>query len=85
MLCMGVALVTKCVVNACPRRQRQCYISIHFIVGGTAALVWKLGKEGVLQCTEVSRRSIRVAQFLSSAQTSCKYGIIVGLLAASLL
>ena len=37
---MGVALVTKCVVNACPR---SAILVVHFIVGGVAVLMAKLG------------------------------------------
>ena len=36
----GVALVTKCVVNACPR---SAILVIHFIVGGITVLMVKLG------------------------------------------
>ena len=44
---MGVALVTKCVVNACPR---SAILVVHFIVGAVAILKAKLG----------TRRSISV-------------------------
>ena len=44
-----MALVTKYIMDACPRRQRQCYISI---VRDVAALVWKLGTR---QSTSVYR------------------------------
>ena len=37
---MGVALVTKRVVNAC---HRSAILVVHFIVGGTTVLVTKLG------------------------------------------
>ena len=37
---MGMALVTKCVVNACPR---SVILVIHFIVGGVAVFMVKLG------------------------------------------
>ena len=37
---MGVALVTKRVVNAC---HRSAILVVHFIVGGTAVLMAKLG------------------------------------------
>ena len=37
---MGVALVTKHVMNACPR---SAILVVHFIVGGTAVFVAKLG------------------------------------------
>ena len=37
---MGVALVTKRVVNACPR---NAILVVHFIAGGAAVLVVKLG------------------------------------------
>ena len=38
-----MALVTKHVVNACPRRKGSAILVIHFIVGDTAVLVVKLG------------------------------------------
>ena len=38
---MGVALVTKCVLNDCPR---SAILVIHFIVGGVAVLMAKLGR-----------------------------------------
>ena len=44
---MGVALVTKRIVNACPR---SAILVIHFIVGAVAAFMVKLG----------TRRSISV-------------------------
>ena len=37
---MGVALVTKHVVNACPR---SAILVVHFIVGGAAVLMARLG------------------------------------------
>ena len=37
---MGVALVTKRVVDACPR---SAILVVHFIVGGVAVLMAKLG------------------------------------------
>ena len=37
---MGVALVTKRVVNAC---HRSAILVVHFIVGGAAVLMAKLG------------------------------------------
>ena len=37
---MGVALVTKLIVNACPR---SAILVVHFIVGGVAVFVAKLG------------------------------------------
>ena len=40
ILWMGVALVTKRVVNAC---HRSAILVVHFIVGGAAVLVVKLG------------------------------------------
>ena len=40
MLWLGVTLVTKHVMNACPR---SAILVVHFIVGGTAVLVAKLG------------------------------------------
>ena len=40
---MGVALVTKRIVNACPRRKRSAILVVHFIVGDAAAIVEKLG------------------------------------------
>ena len=40
MLWMGVALVTKRIVNAC---HRSAILVIHFIVGGAAVLMAKLG------------------------------------------
>ena len=40
ILWMGVALVTKRVMNAC---HRSAILVIHFIVGGTAVLMVKLG------------------------------------------
>ena len=46
---MGVALVTKCIVNTCPR---SAVLVVHFIVGGTAVLTAKLGTR---QSTSVYR------------------------------
>ena len=37
---MGVALVTKHIMNACPR---NAILVVHFIVGGVAVLMAKLG------------------------------------------
>ena len=37
---MGVALVTKGIVNACPR---SAILVVHFIVGGVAVFMAKLG------------------------------------------
>ena len=38
---MSVALVTKCVVNTCPM---SAILVVHFIVGGVAVLMAKLGR-----------------------------------------
>ena len=59
----GVALVTKRVVNACPR---SAILVVHFIVGGTAVLMVKLGMDGALQCVEVSGCNIHVAKHLKT-------------------
>ena len=44
ILWIGVALVTKRIVNAC---HRSAILVIHFIVGGAAVLVAKLGTRSV--------------------------------------
>ena len=54
---MGVALVTKRVVNACPK---SAILVVHFIVGAIAVLMAKLGTKRSIsvsfQFTEVSGR-----------------------------
>ena len=56
---MGVALVTKRVMNACPM---SAILVIHFIVGGIAVLMAKLGtrRSAFSVHAEVSGRTVRV-------------------------
>ena len=58
-----MALVTRGVVNAC---YRSAILVIHFIVGGTAVLMTKLGKRQSASVHEVSGRTIRVAKHLKT-------------------
>ena len=62
-----MALVTKLVLNAC---HMSAILVIHFIVGGTAVLVVKLGTRqsasSDLKCTEVSGRNVCIAKHLKT-------------------
>ena len=60
---MGVALVTKRIMNA---YHRSAVLVVHFIVGGAAGLMVKLGTRRVLQCTEVNGHTVRVAKYLKT-------------------
>ena len=58
-----MALVTKRVVNA---RHRSAILVVHFILGGAAVLMEKLGARGALPCTKVSGRNVHVARHLKT-------------------
>ena len=47
----GCDLSKKYIVNS---SHRSAILVVHFIVGGAAVIVAKLGQDGALQCTEVS-------------------------------